>query len=108
MKYLSLSLIALLWTLQAICQVDEPRDYLPFVREGVKWINERVEVNNGDTTCYYYTYELKGHYSYPAWDGDVEQEDGYDPERPTNPNPPKEGPTLIDPVDPRITMFFIC
>ena len=70
MKYLSLSFIALLWTLQAFCQVDEPRDYLPFVREGVKWINERVEVNNGDTTCYYYTYELKGHYSYPAWDGD--------------------------------------
>ena len=45
-------------------------EYVPLVREGVKWINERVEVNNGDTTCYYYTYELKGHYSYPAWDGD--------------------------------------
>ncbi len=34
--------------------------YLPIVREGVKWINEKVIVNHGDTTSYYYTYEFSG------------------------------------------------
>ena len=43
----------------------------------------------------------------PAWDGDVEQEDGYDPERPTNPKPPKDEPPLIEPVDPRPPMFYV-
>ena len=36
--------------------------YMPFIREGVKWVNERVTVNNGDTTCCYYTYEFKGNH----------------------------------------------
>ena len=36
--------------------------YMPLIREGVKWVNERVIVNNGDTTCYYYTYEFKGNH----------------------------------------------
>ena len=43
----------------------------------------------------------------PAWDGDVEQEDGYDPERPTNPKPPKDEPPLIEPVDPRPPMLYV-
>ncbi len=30
------------------------------VREGVKWVNERVVIENGDTTRSYYTYEFKG------------------------------------------------
>ena len=34
--------------------------YLPIVREGVKWINEKVMVNNGDTTSYYYAYHFDG------------------------------------------------
>ena len=34
--------------------------YLPIIREGVKWINEKVTVNHGDTTCYYYAYQFKG------------------------------------------------
>ncbi len=34
--------------------------YLPVIREGVKWINEKVIVNNGDTTSYYYTYQFNG------------------------------------------------
>ena len=29
-------------------------------REGVKWVNERVVIENGDTTRSYYTYEFKG------------------------------------------------
>lgn len=33
---------------------------LPIVRDGVKWVNERVIINHGDTTRYYYTYEVNG------------------------------------------------
>ena len=36
--------------------------YMPLIREGVKWVFERVTVNNGDTTCCYYTYEFKGNH----------------------------------------------
>ena len=36
------------------------RNVLPFVREGVKWVNEKVIVNNGDTTRYYYSYTFNG------------------------------------------------
>ena len=36
--------------------------YMPLIREGVKWVNERVTVNNGDTTYQYYTYEFKGNH----------------------------------------------
>ena len=36
--------------------------YLPLIREGVKWVNEKVTVHNGDTTCQYYTYEFKGNH----------------------------------------------
>ena len=32
--------------------------YVPYITEGVKFINEKVIVNNGDTTSYYYTYEM--------------------------------------------------
>ena len=41
---------------------SERDKYMPLIREGVKWVNERVVVNNGDTTCYYYTYEFKGNH----------------------------------------------
>lgn len=30
------------------------------VREGVQWVNEKVIINKGDTTRYYYTYEISG------------------------------------------------
>ncbi len=43
--------------------------YLPLIREGVKWINERVTVNDGDTTCCYYAYEFNG--NHPEKDGNV-------------------------------------
>jgi len=33
---------------------------LDLVREGVKWVNERVTVCNGDTSSIYYTYEFNG------------------------------------------------
>ena len=48
-------------------EVIYPQDYvedryLPLIREGVKWVNERVTVQNGDTTYSYYTYEFKGNH----------------------------------------------
>lgn len=36
--------------------------YMPLIREGVKWVNERVVVSNGVTTSYYYSYEFKGNH----------------------------------------------
>lgn len=36
--------------------------YLPVIREGMKWVNVHVVINDGDTTNYYYTYEFKGNY----------------------------------------------
>jgi len=39
---------------------QDPTGYLPLVREGVKWVNEKIIINHGDTTSYYYTYEIKG------------------------------------------------
>ena len=35
-------------------------DYLEIAREGVKWVNEKVIINHGDTTSYYYIYEFSG------------------------------------------------
>lgn len=49
--------LALLGITQAMAQSE---DYLPIVREGVQWVNEKVIVNNGDTTRYYYKYEFSG------------------------------------------------
>ncbi len=34
--------------------------YMPLILENVKWVFERVTVNDGDTICSYYTYEFKG------------------------------------------------
>ena len=36
--------------------------YMPLIREGVKWVYEKVAVNNGDTTYSYYTYEFRGNH----------------------------------------------
>lgn len=49
--------LALLGMTQAMAQRE---DYLPVVREGVQWVNEKVIVNNGDTTRHYYKYEFSG------------------------------------------------
>ena len=34
--------------------------YMPVIREGVTWVNEKVIVNNGETTSYYYAYQFNG------------------------------------------------
>ena len=36
--------------------------YLPIIRENVKWVFERVTVDDGDTTSCYYSYYFKGNY----------------------------------------------
>ena len=55
------SIIILLLTLLGMAQVvAQESDYLPLIREGVKWVNEKVIVNHGDTTRYYYNYEFSG------------------------------------------------
>ena len=42
-------LLTLLGMTQALAQES---DYLPLIREGVTWVNEKVIVNHGDTTQY--------------------------------------------------------
>ena len=56
-KIILITILALLGMTQAVAQSD---DHLPLDREGVKWVNEKVTINNGDTTKYYYTYEFCG------------------------------------------------
>ena len=57
-KTILFTLLALLGMTQAVAQ--EYDGYLSIVREGVKWVNEKVIVNHGDTTRYYYNYEFSG------------------------------------------------
>ena len=56
-KTILITLLALLGLTQTVAQEDS---YLPLVREGVIWVNEKVIVNHGDTTQYYYKYEFSG------------------------------------------------
>lgn len=46
--------------LLAVSQMAAQDGYLSIDREGVKWVNEKVTVHHGDTTCYYYNYKLSG------------------------------------------------
>ena len=57
-KTILFTLFALLGMSQAAAQ-DETQ-YLSFVSEGRKWVNEKVIINHGDTTSYYYVYEIQG------------------------------------------------
>ena len=57
-KTLVLTFLALLGMTQVMA---ESYYSLPIVREGVKWVNEKVIINHGDTTSYYYTYEFSGY-----------------------------------------------
>jgi hypothetical protein len=36
--------------------------YLPIIRDDVKWVYEHVTIDNGDTTCRYYSYYFNGNY----------------------------------------------
>ena len=57
-KTIIFTLLALLGLSQF--EAQESDGYLSIVRDGVKWVNEKVIVNHGDTTRYYYNYEFSG------------------------------------------------
>ena len=38
---------------------DSSSGFLPLARSDVKWVNEHVIVSQGDTICYYYTYQFE-------------------------------------------------
>ena len=67
-KYLLITILALLGMSQALAQEQE---CLPLVREGVKWVNEKVIIDHGDTTRYYYTYEFCGYDTWTNLCGDI-------------------------------------
>ena len=67
-KTILITILALLGITQAWAQ---DTDYLPLVREGVKWVNEKVIINQGDTTHYYYCYEFSGMDTYVNMLGDL-------------------------------------
>ena len=49
----------ILFTLLCIIKtVSQNSEYIPYVTEGVKFVNERLIVNNGDTSSVYYIYEI--------------------------------------------------
>ena len=66
-KFFIISFLALLGITQAAAYNNE---YVPLVREGVKWVNKKVIIDHGDTTSYYYVYEILG--DDPDWQFDQE------------------------------------
>jgi hypothetical protein len=72
-KTLLITLFALLGITQAAAQDDLT---LPYLSEGVRFVNEKVIVENGDTTQHYYNYEMApGIYNYMNADGIIEHID---------------------------------
>ncbi len=63
-KLMNLIVLTMAFPFLGICQGTTPwddlADYLPLVREGVQWVNEKVIINNGDTTSFFYTYLIQG------------------------------------------------
>ena len=59
MKKITLVFFFALSCIGQLLAQDSP-EFLMLVRDGVKWVNEKVIINNGDTTSYYYSYELDG------------------------------------------------
>jgi hypothetical protein len=70
-KSLLFFLLSLLGMTQAVAQDSgwdwDESGYLHIVREGVKWVNEKVIINHGDTTSFYYIYEFNGEDNDPRW-----------------------------------------
>jgi len=65
-KKILFTILTLLGMSQAMAE-----ELVPLVREGVQWVNEKVIINNGDTTRYYYKYEFKGYDSETNLSGDI-------------------------------------
>ena len=47
--------------------------YHGLVREGVTWVNEKVIIDHGDTTRFYYKYEFRGEDTLTNFPGDINQ-----------------------------------
>ena len=67
-----LVLLALLFLTQAMAQNQESV-FAPYLTPGVKFVNEKVIVSGGDTTSYFYTYELTPPQEIHYYDGDTHE-----------------------------------
>ena len=62
-KILLITMLALLGMSQLKAQTtydDDMLYYMRLVNEGIQWVNEKLIINHGDTTRYFYTYEILG------------------------------------------------
>ena len=62
-KTLLITMLALLGMTQLKAQTtydDDMLYYMRLVNEGTQWVNEKLIINHGDTTRYFYTYEILG------------------------------------------------
>ena len=59
-KIFYLLLAAMIFSVVSAQEGPDDSWYLYLYEQGKKWVNEKVIVNHGDTTCYYYVYEIKG------------------------------------------------
>ena len=62
-KTLLIAMLVLLGITQAGAQSSYDDDmlyYMRLVNEGTQWVNEKVIIDHGDTTSYFYTYEIQG------------------------------------------------
>ena len=62
-KILLITMLALLGMSQFKAQTtydDDMLYYMRLVNEGIQWVNEKLIINHGDTTRYFYTYEILG------------------------------------------------
>ena len=72
------ALVLALFHLGLISLWAKDSEPIPYLTEGVQFVYERVIVNNGDTTSYYYTYEIAAKVdSFIDDDNNVEYEDAY-------------------------------
>ncbi len=68
------TILFLVFTVLSLTMSATHIEYYPaLVREGVKWVNEKVIVNHGDTTSYYYTYEFSGYDTLTNIPGEINQ-----------------------------------
>ena len=59
-KIFYLLLAAMIFSVVSAQEGPDDSWYMYLIEQGKKWVNEKVIVNHGDTTCYYYIYEIQG------------------------------------------------
>ena len=52
---------------------NQENAFVPYLTPGVKFVNEKIIVSNGDTTSYFYTYELTPPEEIHYYDGDTHE-----------------------------------